>query len=210
MKSYVLAMVMVLVGMTTAFGQGSERIQTLFGGDDVRLTGWGGPEVRLGQFNESAAIFAGAKGGLLINSMLTIGLGGYGVVTSHKIDDVFGPDTNAYLRMGYGGLVLVYTDSPNELIHFTANTLIGFGGASYTSSYSDFWEDHDNDNKNTYASSGFFVWEIGAGVEFNLTKWMRAELGGEYRLISGLDLAKRTNSDIAGFSGHLLFKFGSF
>jgi len=191
----------------------NDKHETLFGNGEVTWGGYGAPEIKFSTVNGEFALFLGGRGGVIINNSFIIGLAGCGVVTSHKLDDYFIPglpDTNAYLRMGYGGLHLGYIINPYEIVHITTSLLIGGGGALYTRAYSqsepDYWDKH----RFTYESSPFMIIEPGIGAELNITKFMRFEVGASYRIISFLDLPKTKESDISGLSGYISFKFGKF
>lgn len=190
-----------------------ENHETLFGNGEVTWGGYGAPEAKFSTINGEFALFLGGRGGVIINNSFIIGIAGYGVVTSHKLDDYFIsglPDTNAYLRVGYGGLHLGYIINPHNIVHITTSLLIGGGGALYTRAYSqpepDYWDKH----RFTYESSPFMIVEPGIGAEVNITKFMRFEAGASYRIISFLDLPKTTESDISGLTGYITFKFGKF
>ena len=192
----------------------ADEPKTLFGGKPLKSGGYGCPELKLTPINGNLGLMVGGRGGWIINSTFSIGGGGYGLVTNHKIDNYFKNttnDTNVYLRVGYGGLYLSYINNSNEIIHFTVNALIGAGGAVYTPSYSSMVQ-HDSFgfNNSPYENSAFFVFEPGVGIEVNLLKFFRIELGASYRYISGLELTRTTSANLSGLSGNLAFKFGSF
>lgn len=183
-----------------------EEMETLFG-TQIRSGGYGGPEVKISPIQDELGVLVGGRGGWIINSTFSIGGGGYGLVTSHKIKNYSTTgDTIPYLRCGWGGVFLEYINSSNKLIHFTANTLIGGGGAVYT-------DEFDDDNKKeikSYENSSFFVIEPGLSIEINIVKNFRIAIGASYRFISGLELSKTKNSDIGGITANIIFKFGSF
>jgi hypothetical protein len=203
-----------MLSMSLLASDGNSRNEeTLFGGGEIRHGGYGGPEMKVSQINGNTALFLGGRGGWIINGTFSIGLGGYGLVTNHTISNYFLKDTACYLRVGYGGLFLNYTNESDKLIHFTINALIGAGGAAYTRSWDYSWDwhnDDDCDGKWSYEHSAFFIFEPGVGIELNLTGWMRVEAGASYRFVSNLDLSRTTNKDLSGLSGNLIFKFGSF
>jgi opacity protein-like surface antigen len=187
--------------------------KTLFD-SEINLSGWGGPYLNVVSLDDGPELYVGGKGGLLINKTFTIGLAGAGMVTSHRVDEFQpGKDTSIYLRDGYGGLYLEWVIAPDEIIHFTISSIIGGGGASYTYSYEDAWDDdYDDDDCDDWAleSSGYFVWTIGAGVEANITKWMKIELAASYKLTSDMNLTYHKSEDLNGVNGQLTFKFGDF
>jgi hypothetical protein len=193
----------------------NDRHETLFGGDSVTWGGFGAPEVKFSEVNGEFALYVGGRGGVIINNSFIIGLAGYGVVTSHELENyhISGyADSSAYLRIGYGGLYLGYIINPNKVVHITTGIIIGGGGALYTRAYA--YQDHDNEyrdrQKFTYESSPFLIIEPSIGAELNITKFMRFEIGASYKLVSYVELPVTKNSDISGLSGYVTFKFGKF
>ncbi len=214
MKNLMLVILITLISIP-AFSQENQP-ETLFGTEDVRIGGYGGPEVKFTGINNEFGLLVGGRGGLLVNSVFTVGIAGYGLVTSHPVPDYKiipyrSNDSSAYLRMGYGGLHLGFIIEPNKVVHITAGVLIGAGGAAYTSAYWKGWDDNNYENTHhTYESSAFFIAEPQIGAELNLLKFMRMELSASYRYVSLLDLSKTQNKDLSGFSGNIMFKFGKF
>jgi len=179
--------------------------KTLFGNVDIKSGGYGGPEIKMTQVNGGEwGLLVGGRGGWIINSTLSLGGAGYGLVTNHKVPNYISIYGNvAYLRYGYGGLFLEYINSSDEIFHFTINSLIGAGGAFYM----------NKANEIIYGNrdySGFFVFEPGATVDINVLKNFRIGVGATYRLISFLELPHTSNKDIGGVSFSLILKFGSF
>lgn len=212
----IIVLIMFIFVSVPIISQTNEQ-ETLFDSDEITFGGYGGPEVRFTEFNNDFGVLVGARGGLIVNSVFTVGLAGYGLVTSHVVDGYQGVpykglDSNAYLRIGYGGLHLGVIVEPNKLIHITAGILIGAGGAAYTTPYYYEWEGkHDRDDYfRTYERSAFFVAEPQLSAELNLLKFMRMEVNAGYRLISGVSLPNTTNRDLSGFSGSIIIKFGKF
>ncbi|MCO5250076.1 MAG: hypothetical protein M9949_01495 [Candidatus Kapabacteria bacterium] len=193
----------------------NDRQETLFGGDSVTWGGFGAPEFKLSEVNGEFALYLGGRGGVIINNSFIIGLAGYGVVTSHELENyhISGyADSSAYLRVGYGGLYLGYTINPHKVVHITTGLIIGGGGALYTRAYAHHEDDYESRNKQkfTYESSPFMVIEPSIGAELNITKFMRFEVGASYKIISYVELPVTKNSDISGLSGYITFKFGKF
>lgn len=192
------------------FAKENDEVQTLFGGKEFKSGGYGAPELKILKIKDDVGLAVGGRGGWIVNSTFSIGLGGYGLVTNHEVKDII-KDTALYLRVGWGGLFLNYTYESNKVLHFTANALIGGGGAVYTKSMNELMI-ADHDEKTNYGSSGFFVFEPGLGVELNVTTFFRIELGASYRFVSGLEMPgnKISSNDLSGLSGNLAFKFGKF
>jgi hypothetical protein len=216
MKKIILATLISILATTSIIF--AEEPETLFGSENVTIGGYVGPEVKFTNINNDFGLMIGGRIGMLVNSNFTLGIGGYGLVTSHAVDNYYvqpnignNMDSSAYLRVGYGGLHLGYIFEPSKVAHISVGVLVGAGGAAYTSTY---WHNNDNfqdhNNFTTYESSAFFTAEPMIGAEINIVKMMRIEASASYRYVSGLGLSNTENKDISGFSGNIIFKFGKF
>lgn len=214
MKNYFLYIIIALLTPNfVSYGQESET-KTLFNSDEVKNGGYGALELKTTQIADQTGLLVGGKGGWIINSVFSIGGAGYGLVTSRESFQLnSNPDSTYYTRIGYGGLLLEYINNSDDLIHFTANLLIGVGGAENTLAYSK----NKNDQSTNYVQDNwkydncaFFVLEPGVTADLNVTKWFRIGLGASYRIVSNLEIKNFTSSDFQKFSGSLSFKFGSF
>jgi hypothetical protein len=213
-----IAMILLFISMTvTVLSQeNKEEIKTLFGNGKVTFGGYGAVETKFSSINNQFGVFVGGRGGVIINHSFILGLGGYGLTTSHKVDgykikDPYYPDSTAYLRMGYGGLHIGYIIEPNEVLHISTGLLIGGGWAGYTQEMSS--NNHStymNNNNFSYESTGLFIAEPSVGAELNITNFFRIELNANYRFVSLVELPVTKSSDLGGFSGSLAFKFGKF
>lgn len=204
-----------------------EPIQTLFGGEDLHSSGFGGLEIKMTQLNNDMTILVGAKGGWTMNRTFTIGLAGFGTVYSPEVNyssaelslegQTYNKEYDSKLRMGYGGLFLEYIHNSNAAIHFTANTIVGFGGMIFMDEDHDWYNDHNIEIEKQPAAA-FFVVEPGLSVEFNILKFMRIGAIVSYRYmnqISTNSYYKRAKAaldavKLNSFSAGLTFKFGSF
>jgi hypothetical protein len=192
----------------------AQEEETIFNGN-LESGGFGGPVLKVTQLSKTTALLVGGKGGWIINHSFVIGGGGYGLTTEILADNTYGRDLR--MEVGYGGLELEYINRSNSLFHFTAGLLIGAGGVSWTENYNDWW--YNDNNTSHYASDAFFIVEPAINVELNLTTWFRLNLGGSYRVVTGVDsklnydgynIKTLKNSDLSGFSGVAIFKFGLF
>ncbi len=147
---------------------------------------YGGPVFRMGAVNQNLAAFVGYRGGWVINRTVSVGGGGYVLVS-----DVYISGTR--LKMGYGGLELEYKLNPDDLFHFTLRSLIGFGGVELPG----------------VGSESFFAFEPGAGVELNVAKFFKIGAGVSYRLAAGADRVPGvTNETLSGLNGEIALLFG--
>lgn len=199
-------LIVLLVVFTSMFSYAQN--ETLLSGN-ITNTGYGGPEIKFSTINDDFAVLFGGKGAWVINHTVLIGGGGYGLTTEHLITDYDGinaPET-VNLYMGYGGLILGYINNQHKLVHFSSEVLIGAGGATYSVNRNN-W-DNENDWSN-FEDSAFLVIEPSLYLELNVTDFMVVGIGGSYRYTNGVNLSKSDDSDISGFSGNLVFKFGKF
>jgi hypothetical protein len=160
--------------------------QTLLQGG-IEESGWyGGPVLKLGSINDYLSMFVGYSGAWVMNRRLSIGGGGY-----FLISDVYFSGNK--LNMGYGGLEVGYTVNPDALVHFTFGSLIGGGGVELMG----------------VGREAFFIFEPAAGLEINVTKFLRLDAGVTYRLVSGVThVSGLSDAALSGFTGEIALKFG--
>ncbi len=198
----VLILAVCIVGNPAA--SHGQEVQTLFG-NDIRHGGFGGPVVKFGQVDGDGAVWVGGRGGWIINfaneHAISIGGGGYGLVSEHTVPQQMEAGVQELAAMGYGGFETEYTNNTYRLVHWTASALIGAGGL--TTRDKDFNEIDENTN-------AFFVFEPGLHAELNITHFFRIAAGASWRLTSGIDKAGYRDSDFSGVNAVLTFKFGAF
>lgn len=183
----------------------AQETETLIQGD-VTYGGYGGPVVKVGSVMDGMGVFTGGRGAWVINfdrgHTLHIGGGGYGLTTEHLVEDVTAEGEPRYLAFGYGGLELGYVHNTNRLLHLSAQTLIGAGGANY--------RERGVQWSHPGPPNAAFVLEPGVNAELNLTRFARLNAGISYRWVSGLDLDGVRDNDVSGVSGGVSVIFGSF
>jgi hypothetical protein len=199
MKTVFQLSILLLFISCQSFGQE----QTLVGSGEISHGGFGGPVFKYTQIKGEPAVLIGGRGGWIINHTFVIGGGGYGLVNQIEADYMIN-DKHPFINFGYGGLELEYIIQSDQVVHFSVYTLIGAGGITYKE---DIWNDWDDWSS---ASDEFFVFEPAINVEINITSFFRLNAGVTYRFISGVYYSDLQNSDLAGFSGALTLKFGSF
>lgn len=180
--------------------------ETLISSENMTLGVYGGPEFKFTNINGELGFMSGGRGGLVIGKVFTIGGGGYGLSTNHKLKLInnLNQPQEYNIDAGWGGLFIEFVNKPNDLIHFSVNSLIGGGKASLTEQrfFSNEWDDYDFDR------SSFFVFEPGVNVEFNIATFLRLSMGGSYRIVAGLNMKGLENSDLGGYSANVMLKFG--
>jgi hypothetical protein len=199
MKTFFQLSILLLFICTQSFGQE----QTLVGSGEISHGGFGGPVFKYTQIKGEPAVLIGGRGGWIINHTFVIGGGGYGLVNQIEADYLIN-NKHPFINFGYGGLELEYIIQSDQVVHFSVYTLIGAGGIMYKENHWDDWSDWNSGNDE------FFVFEPAVNVEINIISFFRINAGVTYRFISGLYYSELENSDLAGFSGALTLKFGSF
>lgn len=180
--------------------------QTMFGEGHFDSGGYGGPLVRFSSFDGQGALFAGGRGGWLINHRLLIGGAGMGQTLNL---DAPSESSNRYPRarnveFGYGGFLVGYHIAPESRVHGFASVLLAGGGLvlSDRDSESDADVGHDGD--------GVFVMEPELALEANLLRFVRLQLSLSYRMVSDVELPGIDNGDASGVGGGVSFLFGDF
>jgi hypothetical protein len=179
----------------------SAQEQTLLSAD-IDHGGFGGIAYQLTQVNENMAMMIGGHGGWIINHTVYLGLAGFGMDGEFQLER--DREDERYLNLGYGGIELGLILASNRLLHLTASTLLGGGGANYQQ------RDWDGDYQDHSIVDGFYVIEPSLHLVMNVTRHFRIGLGARYRHVSGVDLEDLTDHDLSGLSGSLIFKFGKF
>ncbi len=195
-------MLMLSVTLNTAPAL-AQQAQTLFDGNTTH-GGFGGPAVKVGEVAGSTGVWIGGRGGWIINldqnHAISLGGGGYGLVTDHLAPQQEGDD-ELYAMNGYGGFILEYTNQSHKLVHFTLSTLTGAGGLMLRERhYDDVIDETDT----------FFVFEPGVHAELNVTHFFRIAAGVSYRMTSGIDRFGFSDGDFSGLNGVITLKFGKF
>jgi hypothetical protein len=161
--------------------------QTL-AGEGLDSGGFGAPVVIFSELGSEFAVFAGARGGWIIDHTFVLGLGGYGLASN--IGEF---PFEREVEFGYGGLELEYINNSNSVVHFSIYTLVGGGAVTYLYDVVD----------------GVFVVEPAVNLMVNVTQWFRLGVGGGYRFVAGAD-HDMSNEELSAPVGVLTFKFGSF
>ena len=211
MKKSAIFLGLLLAISATAFAQDrdeSDGFQTLVGSSNT-VGGYGAISMQYTKLEDRDAFVFGARGGIIMGHVVTIGLGGSGFFNDVHYDPIAGRDIS--LAGGYGGFFFEPILMPKFPVHVSFPILLGAGGVAVVSVD----DDNDwNDNYKSEASDAFMVIEPGIEVELNITRFFRFCVGGYYRYTSDVDIEDPEFSvptDILkGFSGGVTFKFGRF
>ena len=196
----------VVVALLAGAAPVAAQDETLFR-NAVTTGSFGGPVVKYTSLRDQGALMVGGRGGWIINHSLSIGGGGYGVVTEVNAPSEALPGEGPLdIEFGYGGLELEYTVHPHAIGHWSIYTLVGGGSANYVKDVGPVSKSHDQVSD----SDTVFVVEPAIKAELNVTPWMRVTTGVSYRMVRGVNQVMLRNKDLSGIAGSLGFKFGKF
>jgi hypothetical protein len=174
-----------------------DEAETLLSGE-IDHGGFGGPVVKFGNIYDESAVMIGGRGGWIIDHFLSLGGGGYGLVTEITTRP------EEFLLMGYGGFEMEFIIASNRIVHSTIGTLVGAGG--FSSHDRNFDSDVDTENQ----GDAFFVMEPSVNAELNVARFMRVNAGVSYRYTDGADKYGITDTDLSGLNAVITLKFGAF
>ncbi|MCT4643460.1 MAG: hypothetical protein N4A74_00630 [Carboxylicivirga sp.] len=221
MKNFLSIAIMLIVTGTYTFAQNDgEGVRTIFdSGKDQSHGGYGAIMVNYSQVMDRDALLVGGRGAWIINHNLGLGLGGYGLMTDPKHDNILNHEYS--LLGGYGGLLIEPIVGAKSPVHLSFPILIGAGGVAYTKHWQEYENGHDYEEYED--SDAFFVLEPGVELEFNMLKFFRLGLSVSYRYTSDIKLDYRNNLSTSslsrsigekdmlhGFNYGVVLKFGKF
>lgn len=188
------------------------EVQTLMSGGG----GYGAISLGYTQVNGLNALQMGVQAEWLVGHGFGLGIAGVGFTSD------FTPVNADYYALsgGYGGLIMEPIILGWLPVHISLPVLIGGGGMASYSTNADPW-DYDNIDPTFGEYAVFFVGEVGVELEFNLVKFFRLSLFGNYRWTSNLQMKPMYGLDevspynvgphaLNGWSTGVRFKFGSF
>lgn len=218
MNRMVTVSLLVLMLAVWSFASAEEKLgdykakdnppETLFGGKDISITGYGAPLYRFSRAGEAWGSFAGGRGGFIINDQLVIGVQGVGLVYPQKRDDVSGDPYGGirpYVGMGYGGGLIEYYLSPKKLFHVSLGAMIGGGNISFHERMN-----NDNDRNVSMRRDGFFIAEPEVNLFVNVARFCRIGIGVSYRYVRGIGSYELSDRDFRGPAGSVILAFGWF
>jgi hypothetical protein len=218
MKKILLINLMLLSGILTFAQVDDEVMQEEVRQDDIKtlfhkgrggsIGGYGELSILYNQIDNRDAFVFGARAGVLMGHMMTVGLCGSGFFNDPQYYS--GITEKISIAGGYGGLFFEPILLPRFPVHVAIPVTIGVGGVAFARMY-----DYDEyDDYYPEESDAYLVIEPGIEVELNITKFFRFSIGGYYRYTTDVDMMIGTQSvpkDILqGFSGGVNFKFGKF
>jgi hypothetical protein len=190
--------------------------------------GYGSFSIGWTKIDGKDAILLGGRAAWIANHQIALGIAGRGFFNSTGSNDYYDSsydpnmDPNYSLSGGYGGLLIEPIIVPMKPVHVSFPILIGAGGVAAMPSNWENWNNYEPNNY-YYNVDGYFVFEPGVDVEFNITKFFRIAVGGSYRYTSdvhlvhkyydntGTEISKKIDTDaLRGFNADISLKFGWF
>jgi len=188
-------------------GRDRQEMKTLVGGSNT-VGGYGAISLQYSQIDDRDAFVFGARGGITMGHMVTLGLTGSGFFNDGEYNSETG--TNISLAGGYGGIFFEPVVMPNMPVHVAFPVTVAVGGVAVMTVNNDDW----SDKFRSEASDAYMVIEPGIEVELNVTRFFRFCVGGYYRYTTDITIEDpefHVPADILrGFSGGVSFKFGRF
>lgn len=202
-----IAAVALLLFAATSHAQ----VQTLFNDKEIHSGGFGGPQVMYTTFNGEEGMLVGGQGAWVINETFYLGGGGFGLTTHHDGMRDANYQQTPQLLMGYGGPMVGIILRNDDLIHLTADVMLGGGAVTNTVELrpGDPGFELDDDGYKTLRTAGFWHVQPMAHLELNVTDWMRVAVSGGYRLVRDFDSFGVTAEDASGPVAGVTFRFGS-
>ena len=168
--------------------------------------GFGGPVLKITRINDVFGLMVGGRGGWIYKHTYAIGGGLYGLLR-----DISPSDSERDFEFAYSGLELEYIVAPSRDVHFSVQTLIGFGGLT------DRYQRYDRYYYDEYGEYGgrfggpddtFFIIEPQLNIVWNMKTYLQIYFGGSYRYIRGVEIEGLDNANLRGYSVVVTFRFG--
>lgn len=161
------------------------------------ISGSGGPGISVFPLSGSAAVLAGGQGGMVISDNFIVGGGGYGLV--NKVSPKLSNGNEGTYSLGYGGFLLGYAFPGDKIVHPHLSVLMGWGGVEVR-----------NTDLQKVNRQEFFILNPRAGIELNITAFLRVIISAEYRWITDFNNQESVSDDIKGPGGNITLWFGYF
>jgi hypothetical protein len=192
----------LLISFSVANAQDNDEVHTLIN-KNTRVGGYLSLENQFKDFNTTfPGVYTGARLGLIFNRNLFVGFGAYGLTNELNVYNVFEQGDEFEIESGYTGLSLEYILFPKRAIHLSFPCMLSIGGASIREKGFGF--------NRTYDSDMFWMYQAGANLELNITKWARVSGGVYFSEAQDFRLDGVSKSMFNGLSYGMSLKLGRF
>jgi hypothetical protein len=164
------------------------------------------PAAQATQISTEAAAVTGLEFGWMVTPRLTLGMATYRLANNIEAAQPCASGAKN-IEFFYSGLTAAYGVEVAPRTRLIGHTLIGAGEAHWREGFWGPVPDPDHKDRNHTTS---FVAEPGMGVEVELLPWMRANLSGGYRIVTGGESSVLEQKDMRSFTGTFGLRFGRF
>lgn len=166
---------------------------------------FGAPVLKFTKLINHSALMVGGRGGWIINQRFVIGAGIYALTSNIEIPITYGHSSqSATINFNYGGLEFEFLLLQQSKFNISMAMLCAGGGV-------EFYYNNKGTASSFSSSIDLLVWEPQLNFEVELYKWLHADAGASYRIISSYTEANNiTKDDLQGASFQLTFKFGAY
>lgn len=205
MKRHILTSALLLAALSPASGLAQQP--TSAGADGGRGFRWYlGPTAQVSQVNGKTAAVTGLEFGWMVTPRLTLGFTSYRLangIEANQPDPLGATDVEFF----YGGVTAAYDLLIGPRSRLSAHALIGGAEAHWREDYWSGMPDPDHRDENHRTS---LVAEPGLGLDYQVASWMRANVSGGYRFVTGGRSHALEQKDMEGFTLGLGFRMGRF
>jgi len=196
----ILALCILCLGLSEAYGQRGD-VNTLIG-SRTRVGAYVSFENQIKNFNNSSpGMYTGGRFGLIFNRYLFIGVGGYGLSSGLNLRDLVEDGDFYNIETGYGGLSIEPIAFPRQAVHLSFPLFAGIGGAEIREGIS---------RRNFVDDDIFWMYQGGANIELNVTRWFRISGGVYYTETEDFTLENTRRDLLEGLSYGMSLKLGRF
>jgi len=171
-----------------------------------------GVSVKSGETNNQQDMWLGGEVAGTFDHNLSIGLAGYGLVSTVKGNNMAFNNRTLHYQSGYGGLFVEPAAFSNRVLNVSFPTVLGAGGIAETivGGVIDELDNFDLDENDFYHSDIFWVVEPGVALNLNISGWMKLGAGVSYRQTFDLNLPNTSSEVMNGINGNVFLKLGWF
>lgn len=183
--------------------QTRQAVKTIFGEENPKIGYFVNPSCQIGEIAGNAAILPGFGAGVVFNEQIYLGIS-YKFSASENTPKGE-PDNRLYLDQRYYGLKIGYAVHPEKVVHVSFPVELGAGETEL-----DLKDSYENDTSIPAGDAWFCYVESGVALEINLHKYLKVNIGAEYRFLSGRSFRNLTDKDLSGMSFSIGLKMGMF
>ena len=165
----------------------TKETKYFFTGKKISLSGFLAPSIEFSSIQKEAGISTGLNLAMLVNQSFFIGIYGTSLNTSHyrlDLSAVTGLD-KPEIEFYHVGLYTGYLIASHKMLHLGIAAKVGYGQIYLKNDQKNNWE-WNSDFVNT-GIDNVLVFTPQLELELNLTKFMKLNIFGGYRMLSGVD-----------------------